>query len=89
MSKPAEQIAGYRRLKDPASDYKIKIIIKSYIARFRKWNDFNTISPILNQLLEKGNEGKIGRWFGKDLEMRNRTARDWKSKERLIYQKNV
>ena len=26
-------------------------------------------SPILNQLLKKGKEEKIGRWFGKDLEM--------------------
>jgi hypothetical protein len=29
------------------------------------------------------------RGFGKDLEMQNRAARNWKEKERLIYQKNV
>ena len=46
-------------------------------------------SLTLNQLLEKGNEEKIGRGFEKDLEMRNRTAGNWKDKERLIYQKNV
>jgi hypothetical protein len=39
--------------------------------------------------LEKRKEEKIGRGSEKDLEMQNRTARNWKDKERLIYQKNV
>jgi len=89
MSKPAEKITGYRRLKDPRKwllnqNYHQILYIKVTQV---KWFWYN--SPILNQLLEKRKQEKIGRGFEKDLEMRNRTAGNWKDKERLIYQKNV
>jgi len=61
--------------KNGASDYKIKIIIKSYIARFAKWSDIDINSlPLflcklrsIQWLIEKENEEKIWKRLGEDL----------------------
>ena len=80
LHKTKSQISTYE-LKSPASDYKIKIIIKFYIARFAKWSDvdinpclyFSVIHALFSGLLKK----KMRRRFGKDLEKIRERQKDY------------
>jgi len=78
LNKTKAQISTFE-FKSPASDYKIKIIIESCVARFVKWSDvdinpylyFSVSHALFSGLLKK----KMRRRFGKDWEIRNKISR--------------